>query len=152
MALTVRRSAAAFALVVAVTLALPAISAGKRNPPPPPPPDSAADCIFVAEASVPDYLVIASINIGVSCATQKQSITVSAELTRDGVALFVLPLGSAPLTCTNASSCFIGYDLFSIDTVTIAAPGSQRYCATGSGLVGGTLLGPATACEEDDRL
>ena len=149
--MTARRSAAAFALVLAVALAMPALSAGKRKPPPPPP-DSADDCTFVAEASAPDYFVLSSINIGVLCATQKQSISVSGELTRDGVVLVVLPLGSGTRTCTNASSCFISYDLFSIDTVTMAAPGNQRYCATGSGVVGGTVLGPATACEEDDRL
>jgi hypothetical protein len=66
----------------------------------------------------------------------------------------VLPLGSGARTCASASAsaCFISYDLFSIDTVTMPAPGSQLYCATGSGLVGCVTLGPATACEADERI
>ena len=137
--------------VAVVALAAPGVSGAKRKPPPPPP-DSAADCTLVVEPVVTDYLVLVSLTVGVQCTTVKQSITVSSELTRDGVVLDVLPLGSGTRTCTNASTCFTGADLFSIDTVTMPAPGNQVYCVTGSGLVGGVTLGPATACEEDDRL
>src|SRR5829696_4128237 len=138
-------------VVAALALAAPGLSAAKKKPPPPPP-DSAADCTLVVEPFATDYLVLVSMNVGVSCATTKQSITVSSQLTRDGVVLDVLPLGSGTRTCANASACFISYDLFSIDTLPAPTPGNQVYCATGSGLVGGVTLGPATACEEDDRL
>jgi len=107
---------------------------------------------LAVEPFATDYLVLVSLNVSVRCATPKQSITVGSQLTRDGVALEVLPLGSGTRTCTNASACSISYDLFSIDTVTIPAPGNQVYCATGTGLVGGVTLGPTTACEEDARL
>ena len=138
-------------VVSIVVLAAPGLSAAKRKPPPPPP-DSAADCTFVAEPFATDYLVLVSLDVGVRCATVKRSITVSAQLTRDGVVLDVLPLGSGTRTCTNTSTCFISYDLFSIDNHPVPTAGNQVYCATGSGLVGGVVLGPATACEEDDRL
>src|SRR5215210_3173493 len=151
MVVTALRSSVALALVLVIALAVPTFSAGKR-PKPTPPPDSADDCTFVAEASVPDYLVLASINVGVRCATQKQSISVSAELTRDGVVLQVLPLGSGSRTSTNASSCFISYDLFSLDNQPVPISGDQVYCASGSGVVGGRILGPASACEEDGRI
>ena len=144
------RTSVVLGLVLA--LAAPSLSGAKRKPPPPPP-DSAGDCTFVAEASVPDYLVLASINIGVRCATSKQSISVSAQLWREGVLLSpVLPLGSESRTCSNASECVVGYDLFSLDTFPEPTPGDQVYCATGSGFVGGTVLGPGTACEEDARI
>jgi hypothetical protein len=143
------RTSVLLALVLA--LAAPPGYSAKRKPPPPP--DSAGDCTFVAEASVPDYLVLASISIGVRCATPKQSISVSAQLTRDGVLLSpVLPLGSESRTCSNATECFVGYDLFSLDNLPEPTPGDQVYCATGSGLVGGTVLGPGTDCEGDARL
>ena len=139
-------------LVVSVAaLAVPGLSDAKRKPPPPPP-DSAADCTLVVEPFVTDYLVLVSLDVGVRCATAKRSITVNAELRRDGVVQDVLPLGSGTRTCTNTSTCFISYDLFSLDNHPVAIPGNQVYCATGSGLVGGVTLGPATACEEDDRL
>jgi hypothetical protein len=139
-------------LAVVLALAAPSVSGGKRKPPPPPP-DSAGDCAFVAEASAPDYLVLATISIGIRCATPKQSISVSAQLKRDGVLLSpLLPLGSESRTCSNATECFVGYDLFSLDSFPEPTPGDQVYCATGSGLVGGTVLGPGTACEEDARI
>jgi hypothetical protein len=140
-------------LVLAVVLALvaPSVSGAKRRPPPPPP-DSAADCTFVAVASVPDYLVLASIDIGVSCATVKQRISVSTHLTRDGVVTPVLPEGSENRTCSNAAACFVSYDLFSLDTQPVPIAGDQVYCGSGSALVGGTVLGPGAACEEDARL
>lgn len=139
-------------LAVVLALAAPSLSGAKRKPPPQTPPDSAGDCTFVAEASVPDYLVLASISIGVRCATPKQSISVSAQLRRDGVLLSpVLPLGSESRTCSNASECFVGYDLFSLDSFPEPTPGGQVYCATGSGLVGGTVFA-GTACEEDARI
>jgi hypothetical protein len=139
-------------LALLLALAVPAATDAKRKPPPPPP-DSAADCTFVAQAEVPDYLVLASISIGVRCTTTKQSISVSAQLRRDGVLLSpVLPLGSEDRTCTNTTECFVGYDLFSLDTLPDPTAGDQVYCATGSGLVGGIVLGPGTACEADARI
>ena len=139
------------ALVALVALVAPAAADAKRKPPPPPP-DSAADCTFVAFADVPDYLVISSIVVGVRCDTVKQSITVSPQFTRDGAAVSVLPLGDAPLVCTNTSQCLVVYDLFSLDATPVAYPGDQVYCASGAGVVGGTTLGPGSACESDPRL
>jgi hypothetical protein len=54
-----------FALTLA--LAVPGLAAGKRRPPPPPPPppDSAADCTFVVEPSIDDYIVLATLLVGV---------------------------------------------------------------------------------------
>jgi hypothetical protein len=63
--------------------------------PPPPPPDSPGDCTFVFEVDVPDYLVLASIVVGVRCETTKQRIDVTAELTRDGVTVPLIPLDPA---------------------------------------------------------
>jgi hypothetical protein len=139
--------------LVAAALALvgPAVADGKRKPPPPPP-DTAADCTFVAETSVPDYLVVSNIVIGVRCATVKQSISVSSEFTRDGAVVPMLPLGSDTPTCTNTAQCVVAYDLFSLDTTPVAYPGNQVYCASGTGIVGGTVLGPGAACEDDERL
>jgi hypothetical protein len=146
------RRSVLLAVALSLALALPSVS-GARRKPPPPPPDTAGDCVFVAEASVPDYLVLASISIGVRCATAKQSISVSAQLTRDGVLLSpVLPRGSENRSCSNVSECFVAYDLFSLDSLPEPTLGDQVYCATGSGLVGGTVLGPGTACEEDARI
>lgn len=139
-------------VVVAFALAAPAAAQRKPKPPPPPPPDSAADCAFTVEVSIPEEFVLASLNAGVRCATVKHSISVSAALTRDGVTVPVVPVGSDRLTCTEASECFVSFDLFSLDTQPVPIPGNQRYCASGSGVVGGVVLGPASACEEDDRL
>lgn len=138
-------------VVSVVALAVPGLSAAKKKPPPAPP-DSAADCTLVVEPFATDYLVLVSLDVGVRCGTAKQSITVNAQLSRDGVVQDVLPLGSGTRTCTNTSTCFISYDLFSLDNHPVPVPGNQVYCATGSGLVGGVVLGPATSCEEDDRL
>src|SRR5215210_7039342 len=65
-------------LSVALALALPALAAAKKPRPPQPPPDSAGDCTLIVEASVPDYLVLASLNVGVRCLTAMQRITVSS--------------------------------------------------------------------------
>jgi hypothetical protein len=54
----------------------------------------------------------------------------------------VLPLGSESRTCSKATECFISYDLFSLDNHPEPRPGDQVYCATGTGVVGGTVLGP----------
>jgi hypothetical protein len=139
---------------LAVALAAPAFAAPKKPRPhqPPPPPDSAADCAFVVEADVPDYLVLASIVGGVRCDTVKQQISVTSELTRDGVLVPILPLGADTPTCTNASQCLVVFDLFSLDNHPVAFPGDQRYCASGSGVVGGQTLGPRAGCEEDPRI
>jgi hypothetical protein len=141
-------------LVLTVALAAPAAAAPKkpRPHPPPPPPDSAADCIFVAEASVPDYLVLASIAVGVRCETTKQQISVTSQLTRDGVQVPILPLGGDTPTCANTSQCLVVFDLFSLDNHPVAFPGDQRYCASGSGVVGGQTVGPGAVCEEDARI
>jgi hypothetical protein len=138
-------------LAAVLALAAPAAAEGKRKPPPPPP-DSAADCTFVAFADVPDYLVVSSIVAGVRCDTAKQTISVHGDFSRDGVVFPVLPLVDGTLTCTNTSQCLIVYDLFSLDTTPVAYPGDNVYCATGTGVVGGTTLGPGTACEADPRL
>lgn len=142
----------AIGLAVVLALAAPAASVAKRKPPPPPP-DSAADCTLVAESVPTPYLVLVTIDVGVRCATTKQSISVGAQLTRDGVLLSpVPPLGAENRTCTNTSQCFVSYDLFSIDTNWAPSPGNQVYCASGSGVVGGIVLGPGSACESDDRI
>jgi hypothetical protein len=86
-------------LVLVFLVAAPAASA-KR--PKPPPPDTAEDCTFVAEAIVPDYLVISTINVGVRCASTKQTITVHSEFTRDGAFVYVLPYGT-DITCTDTA-------------------------------------------------
>jgi hypothetical protein len=139
-------------LAVVVMLATPALSDAKPKPPPPPP-DSAGDCTLVVEAAVPDYVVLASLNVGVRCATVKRSISVQSQLTRDGILMSpVQPIGSERRTCSNAAECFVGYDLFSLDNHPIPTLGDQVYCATGTGLVGGNVLGPSTACEADARL
>ena len=145
---TVRRC---LCLAVVLVLATPAVSDAKRKPPPPPP-DSAGDCSFVVATSVPDYLVLASLDVGVRCATPKQSISVSAQLTRDGIPTPVLPAGAESRTCANATEGFVGYDLFSLDNHPEPVTGDQVYCASGTGLVGGTVLGPGSACEDDARL
>jgi hypothetical protein len=136
--------------VVVFALALAAPAAGKRKPPPPPP-DTADDCTVVGEPSIGDYLVLATLNAGVHCATTKQSITVTASsLTRDGVAVPLIPFDT--ITCTNTSACVIAIDLFSYDNHPIAFPGDQLYCATATGTVGGVTVGPGSSCEQDPRL
>ena len=143
------RSCISLAAALVLALALPTLAAGKRKPPPPPP-DSAADCSFFVEPSIGDYLVLATLNVGVRCATTKQSISVTAAFTRDGVAVPLLPYDS--LTCSSTNVCVIGIDLFSYDNHPVAFRGDQRYCASGSGVVGGRTVGPGSGCEEDARI
>ena len=138
--------------LLCVALAVPAVSAAKRKPPPPPPPapDSAADCTFFVEPAIEDYLVLSTLDVGVRCATAKQRITVTADFTRDGADVPLIPYDT--LTCIGTDTCVIAIDLFSYDNHPVAFPGDQRYCASGSGLVGGTVVGPGSGCEEDARL
>lgn len=139
-------------LLFVLVLTVPGLSAGKRKPPPPPPPppDTADDCTYVVQPSIDDYIVLATLNVGVRCATTKGSITVTPTFTRDSADVPLLPFDSR--TCTNASSCFIAIDLFSYDNHPVAFPGDQVYCAGGTGLVGGTTVGPGFGCEADPRL
>jgi len=143
---------AAGVAAVVLALAAPAAAAPKKpKPPPPPPPDTAADCTFTAQADVPDYLVLATLVLRVDCATAKQRITITAsEFTRDGVALPLIPFDTQ--ICSNTSTCIYGIDLFSYDNHPVAFPDDQRYCVRGSGLVGGTVLGPSEVCETDSRI
>ena len=138
--------------LLCVALAVPAVSAAKRKPPPPPPPppDSAADCTFFVEPAIEDYLVLSTLDVGVRCAKAKQRITVTADFTRDGADVPLIPYDT--LTCTGTDTCAIAIDLFSYDNHPVAFPGDQRYGASGSGLVGGTVVGPGSGCEEDARL
>jgi hypothetical protein len=135
-------------LIVALALAAPAAQ-GKRKPPPPPP-DSAADCSFFVEPSIGDYLVLATLDVGVRCATTKRSIAVTADFTRDGADVPLIPYDS--VTCANTNVCVIGIDLFSYDNHPVAFSGDQRYCASGSGVVGGKVVGPGAGCEQDPRI
>jgi hypothetical protein len=48
--------------------------------------------------------------------------------------------------------CGSRYDVFSLDNHPEPVTGDQLYCASGTGLVGGTVLGPGSACEDDARL
>ena len=146
------RKALLLCALLCVALAVPAASAAKRKPPPPPPPppDSAADCTFFVEPAIEDYLVLSTLDVGVRCATAKQRITVTADFTRDGADVPLIPYDT--LTCTGTDTCVIAIDLFSYDNHPVAFPGDQRYCASGSGLVGGTVVGPGSGCEEDARL
>lgn len=140
---------------LALALAIPGIAAAKRKPPPPPPPppDSAADCTFVVEPSIDDYIVLASLLVGVRCETTKQRIAVTAtEFTRDGVSVPILPVGAGSRTCAGAAECFVVFDLFSYDNHPVASPGDQLYCASGSGVVGGLVVGPGSGCEHDARI
>jgi hypothetical protein len=144
------RSAILLAAALVLALALPAAGAGKRKPTPAPP-DSAADCSFTVEPSIPDYLVLGSMNLSVRCDTTKQAITVTAtSFTRDGAEVPLLPYSS--FTCSSTTACTLSIDLFSYDTTPVAHPGDQRYGASGFGLVGGQTLGPASACEADGRI
>lgn len=136
-------------VLFALALAAPGLSSAKRKPPPPPP-DTADDCAFIVEPSIGDYLVLATLNAGVQCATTKQSITVTAQFTRDGVDVPLIPYDT--ITCSNASSCVIAIDLFSYDNHPVAFPGDQVYCASGTGVVGGQTVGPGSGCEADPRL
>lgn len=146
------RKALSLCVLLALALAVPAVSAAKRKPPPPPPPppDSAADCSLFVEPAIGDYLVIATLNVGVRCATTKQRITVTADFTRDGVDVPLIPYDT--VTCTSTNACVLAIDLFSYDNHPVPFPGDQRYCASGSGVVGGTVVGPGSGCEEDARL
>ena len=140
-------------LALMLALALPSAALGKPKPPPPPP-DSAADCaLSVVAPDTAGYPVLTMIVGEVRCATTKQQIAISGQLTRDGALLPpVLPLGSETRTCTNTHACNIVYDIFSIDSHPIPLPGDQRYCVSARGSVGGTVLGPATGCEEEPLL
>jgi hypothetical protein len=141
---------------VAIVLAFiaPSAALAKRKPAPPPPPDTAADCTL--SVSAPDtggYLVLTMIVGEVRCASTKRRIDVTGHLTRDGALISpVLPAGSESRTCTNASVCNVVYDIFSLDNHPVPVPGDQRYCATARGVVGGTVLGPASGCEEEPLL
>lgn len=141
-------------LLLVLALAAPGAAVGKRKPPPPPPPppDSAADCSFVVVPSIDEYLVLATLIAGVQCETTKQRIDVSTEFTRDGVRVPILPLGADTPTCLNRSSCFVAFDLFSYDNHPVAFPGDQLYCTSGSGVVGGLVVGPGAGCELDERI
>jgi len=147
---TASRSVSFLVAALVIALALPTLAAGKRKPPPLPP-DSPADCSFFVEPSIGDYLVLATLNVGVRCATTKQSISVTATaFTRDGVAVPLVPYDS--LACSTTNVCVIGIDLFSYDNHPVAFPGDQRYCASGFGVVGGQTVGPGSGCEEDARI
>ena len=149
--MSVLRLSVLFALTLA--LAMPGIAAGKRKPPPPPPPppDSSADCTFVVEPSISDYIVLSMLLVGVRCETTKQWIDVTlTEFTRGGVSLPILPNNTR--TCAGASECFAAIDLFSYDNHPVAFPGDQLYCASGFGVVGGRTLGPGSGCEHDARI
>ena len=143
-------------LALALALAAPSAALAKRkpSPPPPPPPDSAADCALSVVAPDTDgYLVLTMIVGEVRCGTTKQRIDVGGQLTRDGVVISpVLPAGSETRTCTNASACNVVYDIFSLDSHPAPIPGDQRYCATARGVIGGTVLGPASGCEHEPLL
>ncbi len=141
------------ALSLAVALVAPVSAFAKRKPPPPPPPppDSAADCTFFVEPSIDDYIVLATLSLGVRCETTKQRITVTGtSFTRDGIAVPLIPYDS--ITCTGTNTCAIGIDLFSYDNHPVAFPGDQQYCVSGFGLVGGVVVGPGSGCEEDARI
>ena len=140
-------------VALALALAVPGIAAGKRKPPPPPPPDSPADCTFVVEPSIDDYLVLATLSVGVRCGTTKQRIDVTAtDFTRDGASVPILPVGAESRTCSGTNACFVAFDLFSYDNHPVAFPGDQLYCASGSGVVGGAVVGPGSGCELDPRI
>lgn len=136
---------------IALAIAAPALSKRKPPPPPPPPPDSGADCTFSVEPSIGDYLVLATLNVGVRCDTTKQRIAVTAtSFTRDGESLPLIPYDS--ITCSGTNTCVLAIDLFSYDNHPVAFPGDQQYCASGFGLVGGQVVGPGSGCENDPRL
>jgi hypothetical protein len=140
-----------FAAALVLALAAPALSKRKPPPPPPPPPDSAADCTFFVEPSIGDYLVLATLDVGVRCQSAKQRIGVTAtSFTRDGASVPLIPYDS--VTCSGTSTCVLAIDLFSYDNHPVAFPGDQQYCASGFGLVGGQVVGPGSGCENDPRL
>jgi hypothetical protein len=139
------------AATVALALAAPALSNRKPPRPPPPPPDTAADCTFFVEPSIDDYLVLATLNVGVRCASTKQRIAVTAtSFTRDGAAVPLIPYDT--VTCSGTNTCVLAIDLFSYDNHPVAFPGDQQYCASGLGVVGGQVVGPCSGCESDPRL
>ena len=142
---------ARLSVLVVVALALSASVADGKRKPPSPPPDSAADCTFAVEPSISDYLVLSFLELKVSCQTTKRQIIVNgSSFTRDGVDIPLIPNNSR--TCTNTNWCSLAIDLFSYDNHPVAFPGDQRYCASGSGVVGGVVLGPGSGCEEDLRI
>src|SRR5262245_55642059 len=151
MSSAVRPSLMLVLTAVALTLAAPAAAKRKPPPPPPPPPDTAADCAFFVEPSIGDYLVLATLDVGVRCASTKQRIAVTAmSFTRDGTSVPLIPFDS--ITCTATSTCVMAIDLFSYDNHPVAFPGDQQYCASGFGVVGGQVVSPGSGCESDPRL
>jgi hypothetical protein len=52
----------------------------------------------------------------------------------------------------NASTCGMLYDIFSLDSHPLPVPGDRRYCATAHGLVGATVIGPSSGCEDEPLL
>jgi hypothetical protein len=98
-----------------------------------------------------DYLVLATLDVGVRCQSTKQRIDVTAtSFMRDGAAVPLIPYDSA--TCSGTSTCVLAIDLFSYDNHPVAFPGDQQYCASGFGVVGGQVVGPGSGCESDPRL
>jgi hypothetical protein len=147
----VRPSLMLLAATVALALAAPAVAKRKPPPPPPPPPDTGADCTFFVEPSIGDYLVLATLDVGVRCDTTKQRIAVTAtSFTRDGAAVPLIPYDT--VTCSVTNTCVLAIDLFSYDNHPVAFPGDQQYCASGFGVVGGQVVGPGSGCESDPRL
>jgi hypothetical protein len=147
----VRPSLMLVAATVALALAAPAVAKRKPPPPPPPPPDTAADCTFFVEPSIDDFLEVATLNVGVRCASTKQRIAVTAtSFTRDGAAVPLIPYDT--VTCSGTNTCVLGIDLASYDNHPVAFPGDQQYCASGFGVVGGQVVGPGSGCETDPRL
>ena len=107
----------------------------------------------MVEPSIDDYLVLATLLVGVRCESTKQRIDVTAtEFTRDGVSVPMLPVGAERRTCTGANACFVAIDLFSYDNHPVAFAGDQLYCASGFGVAGGRTLGPGSGCEHDARI
>ena len=151
MARAVRPSLMLVTAAVALALTPPAVAKRKPPPLPPPPPDSAADCTFFVEPSIGDYLVLATLDVGVRCDTTKQRIAVTAtSFTRGGASVPLIPYDS--VTCSGTTTCVLAIDLFSYDNHPVAFPGDQQYCASGFGVVGGQVVGPGSGCESDPRL
>ena len=89
--------------------------------------------------------------MGVRRASTKQRIAVTAtSFTRDGAAVPLIPYDT--VTCSSTTTCVLAIDLFSYDNHPVAFPGDQQYCASGSGVVGGQVVGPGSGCESDARL
>jgi hypothetical protein len=64
----------------------------------------------------------------------------------------MLPVGADRRIYSNGSACFLTIDLFSYDNHPVAFPGDQLYCASGSGVVSGRVVGPGSGCEHDARI